>query len=58
MYALIVYIVLQGQIQTIQLDSFSSKEKCQQAYYMMEDVYKVVEKETDAKSFAYCVLKD
>lgn len=58
MYALIVYLVLQGQIQTVQIDTFSNKEKCEHAYFLMDEVYQVLEKQTGTKAFAYCIQKD
>ena len=58
MYALIIYLVLQGQVQTIQIDNFSTKEKCEHAYLIMEEMYQVLEKQTSVKSFAYCIQKD
>lgn len=58
MYALIIYLVLQGQVQTVQIDTFSNKEKCEKAYFIMKDVYSMIERDTGTKSFAYCIQKD
>ena len=58
MYTLIVYFVLSGQFQTVQIDGFSSKEKCEVAYKEMLPFYTeflFTENKTD--TIAYCVEK-
>lgn len=54
MYALIIYIILQGRVQTIQIDGFSNKEKCEQSFFLMEPVFKV----NNISVTPFCIAKE
>ncbi len=58
MYSLIVYFVMGGQIQTIQVDGFTSKEKCQNAYDVMLPLYADMTNKNKTEIYSYCLLKD
>ena len=54
MYSLIVYLIITGQVQTIQIDGFSSKDKCQEAYNSMLPLYVDI----NTEFYSFCLLKD
>ena len=58
MYTLIIFLLLQGRVQTIQIDGFSTKEKCEQSYYLMEPVFVKLNRDNGTQTTPYCVLKD
>jgi hypothetical protein len=58
MYTLIIFLLLQGRIQTIQIDGFSTKEKCEQSFYLMEPVFVKQNRDTGTQITPYCVIKD
>ena len=58
MYTLIVYFVMMGQIQTVQVDGFTSKDKCQVAYDTMLPLYANMSSKTGSEIYSYCLLKD
>lgn len=58
MYTLIVYFVMTGQIQTVQVDGFTSKEKCQVAYDTMLPLYANMMSKAGSEIYSYCLLKD
>ena len=49
---------MSGQIQTVQVDGFTSKEKCQVAYDTMLPLYANMSSKTGAEIYSYCLLKD
>ncbi len=54
MYTLIMYIILQGRVQAIQIDGFASKEKCEQSFYLMDPVFKV----NNISVIPFCITKE
>lgn len=58
MYSLIVYLIIAGQVQTIQVDGFSSKDKCQEAYNLMLPLYVDMNSKNNTEFYSFCLLKD
>lgn len=58
MYTLIVYFVMMGQIQTVQVDGFTSKDKCQVAYEIMLPLYVDMNNKNKTEFYSFCLLKD
>lgn len=57
MFALIVYIVMTQSIQVIQIDGFSSKTKCEEAFVNMMPAYDTYLKSNNGSMMSYCIDK-
>lgn len=56
MFTLIVYI-LSGSVQTVQIDGFSSNEKCQDAFVLMSPLFDKIANSDNQSIVSYCIDK-
>lgn len=58
MYSLIAYIIIQSQVQTVQIDDFSSKTKCEESIVLMTPLFMDMYARSNAQISTFCIQKN
>ena len=58
MYSLVAYIIIQSQVQTVQIDDFSSKTKCEEAVVAMTPLFMDLYNRSNAQISTFCIQKN